>query len=169
MNINPFGMHKSENINGINIYLSGIRRGADAIVWNTESGNMFMGKVNYIVDMWDYESEFIFRDEYGEQDYGRSREFDFFLPFFTDTDEYYVGIDINAECKDTKNIQSCRDYMKWQNDLIDEDIAFEDIVKPYDGFAKREQERKRHQMHRAIKHRMYEQRVARRNAKRGIA
>lgn len=158
MNINPIGMLKSENIDGMNVYISGIRRGADAIVWDTETGNMLIGEVKYIVKMWDYESEFIFRDEYGSYDHGRSREFDFFLPFFADDDDYYAGIDIRPECKDTHNVQSCRNYMR---------LAEETTVEDDGSFAKHEVERKRHKMHREIKHRMYAERIARQKAKKG--
>lgn len=163
MDINPIGMLKSENINGINIYLSGIRRGADALVLNTENGNLFLVEVMFIMNMWDYDREYIFRDDHGSYDYGPHRNFDFFLPFFAEDDDYYVGINIRHECKDTHNVQSTKEYMRWAGGTNGNEWMFR--LKDDGSFVERDAERNRHKMHREIKHRMYAERIARRKAK----
>lgn len=138
MELNPIGMYKSENINGLNIYLSGIRVGADALILNTVNGNMFLGTVAKIDD---------FFDQCEEMPCG----FDFYLPFFTDDADYYVGINVKPECMDTLCVQKCIRYIRLPEKVEEKDPEC----------VRRETERERHKMHREIKKRMYAERIAR--------
>ena len=149
---------------GMTMYATALRVGAVALILDKATDELSAGIVTEVVTAGFGAGYFLTAKDMLCDRHGVCGEF---IDFEND-EIAFVGIDFIDECEDRKVLKSFYDYVEWEWEHFDEDGMFAGIIVPDELFGKREKERYRHIAHRAIKRRMYADRVARRNAKKGV-
>ena len=151
------GMIESD-YDGMCLWVTALRVGAVALVLDKSTDELNVGTIAEVVtaSRWSYgiKSEEILCGPY-----------DATGEFITDDEVAYVGINYFHECEDRKTLRNFYEYLDALAEMDDEDLG---EYRNNDAMDERNAERDRHIVHRSIKHRMYAERVARRNARKGV-